>query len=84
MGHRIAYTIVPGPAVDPPADARIVRRDGVAVALVRDGERDVAIFERDGRTCVLAGHVEDPSTLVELASWNPSGSSSPSPSSSSP
>ena len=71
MGHRIAYTILPGPAVHPPEGSRIVRRDGLEIALSHDPRRDhdIAVFERDGRTCVLAGHVERVSTLVKLAAW---------------
>ena len=69
MGHRIAYTIISGAAVDAPGDVRVVHRDGLRIALRRDGDRSVAIFERDGRTCVLAGHVEHESTLVRLAAW---------------
>ena len=69
MGHRIAYTIVPGAPLDPPAGARIVRRGGLEIALLHDAGRDIAIFERDGRTCILAGHVERASTLVRLAAW---------------
>jgi hypothetical protein len=68
MGHRLAYTILPG-AVERPEGARVVRRDGLEIALYRDGEHDVAVFERDGRTCVLAGHVLRTSTLVKLAAW---------------
>jgi hypothetical protein len=68
MGHRLAYTILPG-IVERPEGARVVRRDGVEIALYRDGEHDVAVFERDGRTCVLAGHVLRTSTLVKLAAW---------------
>ena len=33
----------------------------------------VAIFERNGRTCVLSGEVLDERTLVELAGWKGSG-----------
>ena len=65
-GHRLAYTILPG-IVERPQGARVVRRDGLEIALYRDGEHDVAVFERDGRTCVLAGHVLRTSTLVKLA-----------------
>jgi len=72
MGHRIAYTILPGAPVDAPEGARIVRRGGLEIALVHDAGRDVAIFERDGRTCILAGHVERTSTLVRLAAWTAS------------
>ena len=76
MGHRIAYTILPGPPLDPPRTARVVRRDGLDIALYRDpshGGHDVAVFERGGRTCVLAGHVLHTSTLVELAAWTGGG-----------
>ena len=71
-GHRLAYTIVPGPALRPPAGARVVERDGVEIALYRDpghGGHDVAVFERGGRTCVLAGHVRELETLIKLAAW---------------
>jgi hypothetical protein len=73
MEHRLAYTILPGRPADPPEDARIVHRDGLEIALSRDGGRDVAVFERGGRTCVLAGNVERTSTLVELAAWTGGG-----------
>lgn len=74
--HRLAYTIVPGPALPRPDGARIVRRDGLEIALYRDeghGGHDVAVFERDGRTCVLAGHVIEVDTIVELAAWTGGG-----------
>jgi hypothetical protein len=73
MGHRIAYTIVSGSAIQPPSGARAVDRGGLKIALVKDGDRDVAIFERDGHTCVLAGHVMRVSTLIELAAWTGGG-----------
>lgn len=69
MGHRIAYTILSGVPVAAPAGSRVVRRNGVEIALVRDGDHTIAVFERDGRTCVLAGHVERVSTMVKLAAW---------------
>jgi hypothetical protein len=72
-GHVIGYTIVAGEPLEPPAGAERVRRDGVEIALVRDGERDVAVFVRDGHTCILAGHVIHRSTLVELAAWDAGG-----------
>jgi hypothetical protein len=75
-GHRLAYTIVSGPALPRPDGARIVERDGLRISLYRDpghGGHDVAVFERDGRTCVIAGHVMHLSTLVELAAWKGGG-----------
>jgi hypothetical protein len=77
MGHRLAYTIVSGPALPPPPDARVIRRDGLELAVYRDprhGGHDVAVFERGGRTCVVAGHVLRLSTLVKLAAWRGGGS----------
>lgn len=76
QSHRIAYTIVSGPALKPPAHARIVVRDGLKIALYRDprhGGHEVAVFERDGRTCVIAGHVIHKSTLPKLAAWKGGG-----------
>jgi hypothetical protein len=72
MGHLIGYTIVDGPPLDVPDGARRVRRDGTTIALYRDRDgRDVAVFERGGHTCVLAGHVLHRDTLVKLAAWRP-------------
>ncbi len=76
MGHRIAYTIVSGPALPIPKNARIVERDGLEIALYHDprhGGHDVAIFQRGGKTCVLAGHVEEEATLLKLAAWRAGG-----------
>lgn len=75
--HRLAYTIVSGPPLPRPAGAQVVRRGGREIALYRDpghGGHDVAVFERGGRTCVVAGHVMNRSTLVDLAVWPGPGS----------
>jgi hypothetical protein len=76
MGHRLAYTIVSGPALPRPSDARIIERDGLRMSVYHDpghGGHDVAVFERRGRTCVVAGHVIELSTLLELAAWKGAG-----------
>jgi hypothetical protein len=70
--HRLAYTIVDGAALPRPSGAQIVERDGLQIALYRDprhGGHDVAVFERGGRTCVVAGHVMKLSTLLKLSAW---------------
>jgi anti-sigma factor RsiW len=67
--HRIGYTVLAGDPVAPPARGRSVERNGVRVQLYRDGPRTVAVFERGGRTCVLAGVVHVEETLVKLATW---------------
>lgn len=71
--HRIGYTVLSGSPVGLPARGRRVERDGVAVQLYRDGRRSVAVFERAGRTCVLAGVVHREETLVKLATWRAGG-----------
>jgi hypothetical protein len=68
QGHRISYTIVAGPPLEIPKHARRFRVDGMALAAFRDPQRhDVLVFERDGHTCVLSGHVLHAETLVKLA-----------------
>jgi hypothetical protein len=39
----------------------------------RHGGHEVAVFERDGHTCVIAGHVLHRSTLLKLAAWKGDG-----------
>jgi hypothetical protein len=51
-------------------------RDGLKMAVYRDprhGGHDVAVFERHGRTCVIAGHVIHQSTLLKLSAWKGDG-----------
>ena len=75
-GHRLAYTIVSGPALPRPEDARVIERDGLRMSVYRDpahGGHDVAVFERDGHTCVIAGHVLELNTLLKLAAWTGGG-----------
>jgi hypothetical protein len=77
MGHRLGYTIVSGPPLPRPAGARTVERNGLQISVSRDpahGGHDVAVFERGGRTCVVAGHVIHLSTLLDLAAWKGGGS----------
>lgn len=71
--HRIGCTVLSGPPIGLPSRGRRVVRDGVAVQLYRDGRRSVAVFERAGRTCVLAGVVHREETLIKLASWRGDG-----------
>jgi hypothetical protein len=76
MGHKLAYTIVSGPVLPRPGNAHVVVRDGLEISLYRDsahGGHDVAVFERGGRTCVVAGHVLHIDTLLKLAAWKGDG-----------
>jgi anti-sigma factor RsiW len=71
--HRIGYSVLSGAPAAIPTRGRRVVRDGVPVQLYRDGRRTVAVFERGGRTCVLAGVVHRDETLVKLATWRAGG-----------
>jgi hypothetical protein len=71
--HRIGYTVVSGPALDPPERGERYVVNGLEMLAYKDGPRDVLTFVRNGRTCVLAGEVHRRSTLVKLASWEGEG-----------
>ncbi len=71
--HRIGYTVISGPTIEPPADAEVLTARGVELHRFRLGRQDVVTFERGGQTCVLSGAVHDPDTLVQLASWEGKG-----------
>lgn len=71
--HRIGYTVLSGKPVPLPLRGRRVERNGMTVQLFRDGVNTVAVFERAGRTCVLAGVVHREETIVKLATWRPEG-----------
>jgi hypothetical protein len=71
--HRIGYTVISGDPVKPPDDAETLKVRGLVLHRFRRGHLDVVTFERNGRTCVLAGDVHDPDTLVKLASWRGDG-----------
>jgi hypothetical protein len=71
--HQIAYTVLSGHALGLPEDGRRVEAGGVTVQVFHDGPRTVAVFERGGRTCVLAGVVHREETLVMLAAWKGDG-----------
>jgi hypothetical protein len=72
-GHRISYTVIAGDPIDPPGQATAIGAGGVELHRFRDGPRDVVVFTRGGRTCVLAGDVIHDDTLVKLASWRGDG-----------
>jgi hypothetical protein len=72
--HLVAYTIVGGDPLTVPADAVPRRRNGVDVGLLHDDHgHDIAVFERQGHTCVISGHVERRSSLLRLAAWSGHG-----------
>ena len=72
--HRIGYTVVSGKPLKPPGHAQRFVVNGLTMLAYKDGRRDVVTFERNGRTCVLAGVVHRRSTLVKVASWKADGS----------
>jgi hypothetical protein len=71
--HRIGYTVVSGKPLERPGHAQLFVVNGLQMLAYKDGRRDVVTFERNGRTCILAGVVHRRSTLVKLASWKADG-----------
>jgi hypothetical protein len=71
--HRIGYTVVSGKPLKRPGHAQRFVVNGLQMLAYKDGRRDVVTFERNGRTCILAGVVHRRSTLVKLASWKADG-----------
>jgi hypothetical protein len=71
--HRIGYTVVSGKPLKRPGHTQRFVVNGLQMLAYKDGRRDVVTFERNGRTCILAGVVHRRSTLVKLASWKADG-----------
>jgi anti-sigma factor RsiW len=72
-GRRIAYTIVSGDALDPPAEGEESVVDGVELAAFEADGAEAVTWLRDGHSCVLAGKGVERSTLLELAAWKGEG-----------
>jgi hypothetical protein len=70
---RIAYTIVSGGSLNPPAEARSITRGGVEYRTFRDHGRTIVTWERGGHTCVLSGGTARPAELLTLADWRGKG-----------
>jgi hypothetical protein len=73
MGHRLGYTVVSGSPLKTPTGAQHLTRNGLAITVIGDHEHAIAVFERNGRTCILSAHVAHLATLVKLASWKGNG-----------
>ncbi|MGI8505852.1 MAG: hypothetical protein ACR2MK_03440 [Solirubrobacteraceae bacterium] len=72
-GQRIGYTIVSGPSLSVPGDARVTIRNGTRIAVVRVGGQTVATWLRRGHSCVLSGAGVPGSVLVHLAAFRSHG-----------
>lgn len=72
-GRSIGYTIVPGPALATPANARVTVRDGTRIAILRIGSRTVVTWLRRGHSCVLSGSGMPSDALVRLAAFRSHG-----------
>ena len=71
--QHIAYTIVPGDALEPVAGARPVVRAGTLLAISTSRGRKVVTWLRQGHTCVLSARGVPTSALVKLAAWRGHG-----------
>jgi hypothetical protein len=72
-GQRIGYTIVAGPALKLPSDARTVRRGSLQLAVFRAHGAQIVTWRRAGHTCVLASRDAGAARLVRLAAWTGGG-----------
>ncbi len=70
QGHNttVAYSIVGGPALAPPAGKR-VRQGGVSMRTFSLNGRLVVSWRRGGHTCLLSGMGVTDAELEQLASW---------------
>jgi hypothetical protein len=74
-GHRLAYTIVSGPALPAGlAGAHAAVRAGTRLETISRAGRTVVTWRRSGRTCVLSGAGVSAAELVALGSWRPARS----------
>jgi len=71
--HRIGYTVVSGKPLKRPGHADRYEVNGLVMLAYKDERRDVVTFERNGRTCILAGVVHRRATLIKLAAWEADG-----------
>ncbi|HEY2283036.1 MAG TPA: hypothetical protein VGH60_05740 [Solirubrobacteraceae bacterium] len=72
-GRRIGYAIVGGAPAPATRGGALVWHRGVAYRLQRVGAVPVVTWQRDGRLCVLSGRGVNGATLVALASWSQTG-----------
>jgi len=67
-GHRIAYTIVGGPALAQPRGATLTVKNDTQLRSLGLGSRIVVTWRRDGHTCILSGAPASARALLYLAS----------------
>ena len=71
-GRRVGYAIVGGTPAPATSGGTIVWHRGVAYRLQQVGGVPLVTWQRDGRLCVLSGRGVSGATLVRLASWSES------------
>jgi hypothetical protein len=72
-GARVGYTVLSGPAVDPPQSPRGARVNGTRLRSLDVDGRTVVTWVRRGRTCVISGVGVPVAELNELAAWKGRG-----------
>jgi hypothetical protein len=71
---RTAYTILGGPAIEPPDGARTLRLRGSTFHLLARGGKRIVVWDRGGHTCVMSAPAVVPEErLLDLAAWDAGG-----------
>jgi hypothetical protein len=66
-GKTVNYTIVDGEPLDVPREARSRSYEGFQFSVVPNADHRVITWEKDGRTCILAGSPGDVTALIHDA-----------------
>jgi hypothetical protein len=72
-GRRIGYTILSGEPLDAPEGSDTAVREDTTLRLLKNEDRMIVTWVRDGHTCVLSGVGVEAATLLDLAAWKGKG-----------
>jgi hypothetical protein len=68
-GRGVHYTVVEGEPLKVPASAKRIRVDGWRAAILRQGDADVVVWERNGHTCILASTMVSGERMARFIPW---------------
>jgi hypothetical protein len=68
-GRGVHYTVVDGEPLEVPESARRVTVEGVRAAILRSSGADIVVWERQGRTCILASRMVSADRMAHFIAW---------------